>query len=354
MRFLVCIKNRYNGISYHRLVKPFEYLEKAIGAKVTFFDTLENLGEFTPEDYDYLVFNRSIGHGLKDAQIIHEFKKFGMKLILDIDDYWELPEYHTIRNRPDVNYDEWQACIKNNLLLADYIWTTNQFLKTKIEQEGVKCPIAIARNAIDYRDKQWSTTEKRMIAKNKVVIGYAGSTTHYRDLDELADPIYRIHRTKWLDQNLHWCLFGLDLKSGDWSRAVWQHQYNIFSSNNRYGRNVSAYPGRPVVEYAHFYDQMDISIAAVIDNDFNRAKSELKILEAGAKRLPFIGSDVMTYNRTSANVDLCSSSDDWVEAIKELAGDKQLRKELGDELYDYVRENYVIGIENESRLSILL
>ena len=98
---------------------------------------------------------------------------------------------------------------------------------------------------------------------------------------------------------------------------------------------------------------MDISIACVEDNDFNRAKSELKILEAGAKNKPFIGCDTLTYNRTQANVDLCDSPESWIESVTELTKDKQLREELGEELNEYVRETYQIDRENEIRLSIL-
>jgi len=98
---------------------------------------------------------------------------------------------------------------------------------------------------------------------------------------------------------------------------------------------------------------MDISIASVLDNDFNKCKSELKIIEAGAKYKPFIGTDIITYSRTNANIDLCTSEDDWVESIKELVLDKTLRTELGKELGEYVRDEYVINKENETRIGIL-
>ena len=84
-----------------------------------------------------------------------------------------------------------------------------------------------------------------------------------------------------------------------------------------------------------------------------KLKSELKIIEAGAKYKPFIGTDAITYSRTNANIDLCKTEDDWVESIKELVLNKTLRIELGKELGEYVREEYVIEKENEKRLSIL-
>ena len=50
---------------------------------------------------------------------------------------------------------------------------------------------------------------------------------------------------------------------------------------------------------------------------------------------------------------MCTTEDDWVESIKELVLDKTLRTELGKELGEYVRDEYVIDKENEVRLSIL-
>jgi hypothetical protein len=94
-------------------------------------------------------------------------------------------------------------------------------------------------------------------------------------------------------------------------------------------------------------------LAPLLDNDFNRCKSELKILEAGSKYKPFIGTDMITYSRASANIDLCSSEDDWVESIKELVMDKQLRESLGRELGEFVRDEWILDVENQKRLHIL-
>jgi hypothetical protein len=77
------------------------------------------------------------------------------------------------------------------------------------------------------------------------------------------------------------------------------------------------------------------------------------VLEAGAKWLPFVGSDMITFSRTGANIDLCSNDDEWVESLLELTLDKSLREMLGKELGEYVRDTYIIDKENQARLSLL-
>lgn len=350
MRFLVIIKSKQSGVSYHRLIKPFEKLKEK-GCSVDIVKTYHEQ-EINKSDYDYLVFNRGLGYNYEDLAIIDEFKNEGVKIIMDIDDYWELPEHHPIKWRDDIDYDMWRGSIVANLALADYIWTSTEWLKSKIEKLVPNKPIAIARNAVDYYDEdQWSKAQSKSKHKDKVVVGYAGSTTHYKDLDILKSPIRRINSNKILKNKTVFGLFGVDHMS-DYGIKVWQEQINIFTTNGR-NTNYQLESGRSVYKYASFYDEMDISIASVLDNDFNKCKSELKIIEAGAKYKPFIGTDIITYSRTNANIDLCTTEDDWVESIKELVLDKTLRTELGKELGEYVRDEYVIDKENEVRLSIL-
>lgn len=350
MRFLVIIKSHFNGVSYHRLTKPFEKLKQK-GYSVDIIKTYHE-ANIDADKYDYLVFNRGLGYNYHDLEIIEKFKNKGIKIIMDIDDYWILPDYHPIIWRKDVDYDEWKGSILANLAMADYIWTSTEYLKSKIENLVPNTPIVIARNAIDYDDElQWSEAKGKSRNKDKVVIGYAGSTTHYKDLDPLQTPIRRINSNKFLRKNVMFNLFGVDNKT-DFGIKVWNHQINIMTVQGRF-KNLQIDSGKKVSRYASFYDEMDISIASVIDNEFNRCKSELKVIEAGAKYKPFIGTDVITYNRTNANIDLCKNSDDWLESMKELVLDKTLRTELGKELGEFVRDEYIIDKENQARLSIL-
>lgn len=352
MRFLVCQKQRTNGISYHRLIKPFEFLQRDYGFKVTFFDNFQSLGSFSFSDYDYLVFNRSMGYSMnEEVQIINQFKEAGVKIILDIDDYWHLPEHHTIRWREDLDYHVWQSNILANIRLADYLITSTEVLYDhlcKIKNPQTK--IVLAKNAIDYYEEQW-VKEEVWKNESRVRIGYAGSTTHHMDLEPLRPVCQRINANKNLRRSIKWHLFGVDF-SKDWTSKVWNNNIDIFTCGRKY-TNVYMSSGVNVFRYAHFYDNMDISIASVLDNEFNQSKSELKILEAGAKYKPFIGSNTLTYNRTEANVDLCSTTEEWVESIVDLVRSKSLREELGKELGEYVRDTYRIERENEKRLSIL-
>ena len=326
MRFLVIIKNKQSGVSYHRLIKPFEKLKQK-GYNVHVCSTIHGQ-KLNKTDYDYLVFNRGLGYNYEDINVIQEYKDKGVKIIMDIDDYWELPDHHPIKWREDIDYDVWRGNIVSNLAMADYIWTSTIYLKNKIQKLVPNKPIAVARNAVDYdNENQWSKNQEKTKNKKKVVVGYAGSTSHYKDLDILRNPIKRLNSNKIVKNNTAFGLFGVDHMTNHGIK-IWQDQINIFTTKG-HNKNFYIEYGKSVYNYASFYHEMDISIASVLDNDFNRCKSELKVIEAGAKYKPFIGTDAITYSRTNANIDLCKTEDDWIESIKELVLNKTLRLELG-------------------------
>ena len=302
MRFLVCVKSEYNAISYHRLKKPFEYLQK----KGHHCDFVYNFTyDVVIEGYDYFVYNRSIGYGDIDVGLLEKIRSQGIKIIIDVDDLWELPNHHPIVWRDDVDYGEWKNNFLMNIAFADYVWTSTEYLKMKIEDLFDNKPAVVVKNAIDYDDPQWGDSKGKRRNKNKTVIGYAGSTTHYGDLDQMKIPFRRLNNNKTFRRNMVFQLSGVDFVT-PYAKKVWHHQLGIFTDDGK-NKNV----------------------------------------------LPFIGSDMITFSRTGANVDLCSNNDEWVESILELSFDKSLREMLGKELGEYVRDVYSIDKENQSRLSIL-
>lgn len=350
LRFLVNNRNTRNGIPngiiYHRIFKPFQQMPVEV-------DYFWDINEIPNKDYDYLVFNRGLGwqHDKDEGEFIETCKSSGIKIIMDIDDYWELPEYHTIKWRADVNYDLWRENILNNLKRADYIWTSTEYLKTKIikylDSVGLNTPIKVVPNAIDPNENQWAIKHTKKYP-NKVNVGYCGSLTHFRDINILQNPVSKINK----HFNVQWHLTAMTDKG--WGKEVSNSFMNVFTNNGkRKSNNITAWGGVPTFEYGHLYDQFDISIAPLIDNEFNRSKSELKVIEAGIKKIPFIGSDTITYSRTGANIDLCSNQQDWIDSLKDLITNKKLREELGKELNEYVLDNYSIDKSNQLRLSIL-
>jgi glycosyltransferase involved in cell wall biosynthesis len=76
---------------------------------------------------------------------------------------------------------------------------------------------------------------------------------------------------------------------------------------------------------------VDINIAPLEDTVFNRAKSEIKWIEAALVKVPTIASKVGAFERMIENGAtglLCSTSDEWVSAIDSLIANPKLRAEI--------------------------
>jgi hypothetical protein len=106
-----------------------------------------------------------------------------------------------------------------------------------------------------------------------------------------------------------------------------------------------------VWNYSQLYEQFDIAIAPLTDSTFNTYKSNLKILEAGAKGKPIFVQSMHPYTDKATGIHHVT---DWKQAIAEAVAmsDQQIQDE-GAALRQYVVENYDLRNVNELRLNRL-
>lgn len=88
---------------------------------------------------------------------------------------------------------------------------------------------------------------------------------------------------------------------------------------------------------------LDIGIMPIPDSPFERGKCSFKLLQYMACSLPVIASPVGMNTQVvenGVNGLLASSDDEWVAAIRHLADNPALRKEMGKRGREYVIENF--------------
>ena len=78
------------------------------------------------------------------------------------------------------------------------------------------------------------------------------------------------------------------------------------------------------------YNGHAISVAPLVNTSFNRSKSNLKALEAGAKGLAFVGSKVHPYENSLDDgvVLLADGKPQWRTILKRLVEDETYRREI--------------------------
>jgi glycosyltransferase involved in cell wall biosynthesis len=79
-------------------------------------------------------------------------------------------------------------------------------------------------------------------------------------------------------------------------------------------------------------ERFDVGLAPLLDSRFNRAKSDLKILEYGICGIPAVASKVLPYVGAidhNASGLIAASPKDWIKSIRRLVEDPELRSRLG-------------------------
>ena len=91
----------------------------------------------------------------------------------------------------------------------------------------------------------------------------------------------------------------------------------------------------------------DVNLAPLENTLFNRAKSEIKWIEAALVRVPTVASKVGAFERMIENNVtgvLCEDKEDeWTESLKRLVEDRSLRERLGQQAYEFVMEKLYDG-----------
>jgi glycosyltransferase involved in cell wall biosynthesis len=108
--------------------------------------------------------------------------------------------------------------------------------------------------------------------------------------------------------------------------------------------------------YAQVLDETDIVIAPLADNPFNRMKSNLKQVECWTRKLPIVCSGIPPYDVDGRHLENCvlipsekNARKYWQKYLKRLILDADLRKQLGEQLYEDFKEEYNLANVTKKR-----
>jgi len=293
-------------------------------------------------------------------------KKFNKIIIFDTDDLEsDLPPDHPLKfNYPKEEIVKYQKEISN---FVKEIWVTTSSLRKGIINNCQSDKVVVIHNTVDHNEPQFLTKKK---SNEILTIGWVGSVTHLPDLPICVEGFKKYFNSNHCSFLLKFC--GVPIKENTILRVFNKVIISPVFEGDNYEIKVkkifsflpnevfSMWKVLPIDQYAIFYDDMDVVIAPLTSNVFNDAKSELKILESGIKKIPIICSNSKTYyefHKKFGNILLAYDSVDWFKSLKRLSNSKQLREDLGNQLYQIVRENYDVqywATYREERIKLLL
>jgi glycosyltransferase involved in cell wall biosynthesis len=251
---------------------------------------------------------------------------------MDIDDYWQLPVNHLYYN----TYQDIAERIERNLMQADLVTVTNINLLNKVKQFNDN--VVITPNALPYGLNQFNDIR---VKSDKVRLFWCGSISHDNDIKILKEPLKRLQGRKDIQM-----VMGGYNDSDAYTKSIWDKMFSMFTGNLPSIKLHSASP----TQYMDMYNFADIVLIPLEDSEWHACKSNLKILEAAAKRLPVICSNVAPYNMdVDAPVLWVNNQKDWFRYINLLTNNPSLRENLGNELYAWASKRYNFQEINQQR-----
>jgi glycosyltransferase involved in cell wall biosynthesis len=335
--------------------------------------------------YQIVHFHRNIGPDYDSCpNLIKMLQSMGIVVIGDIDDYWLPTKEHPIHQL--IIQNKLHQKIVANLKVCDYVITTTELFANELRKYNKN--VIVLPNAVDATDPQFNEPTPE---SDRVRVGWLGGSSHLHDLKLLDGTVNKLLPFK---DKLQYYLCGFDTRgtvteinkqTGEKKQraikpeeTVWVKYEQIFTDNYRiitpkYKEYLDTftendYEGvldenyvrvwtRPVQTYAKNYSKFDISLAPIKNHIFNRMKSQLKVIEAGFYKKALIASNVGPYTIdlvhsvkngvfTDGNallVDEVRNHSDWAKNIKLLVNNPNLIKDLGERLYETVKDRYELS-----------
>lgn len=381
---MLVIPSDKSGCGKFRSVDPHVYIAEHYGDEFD-IDIVYNMPngdlEAFLKQYDLIHIHKQLD---KQCKIIDMIKFLGIPVILDIDDHFKLGNDHPMSIT--AKKERWHEPIINHLKKADYVTTTTPIFADVIKQYNKN--VKVFPNAINPEEKQYA------VAKNprtdKLRVGIICGSSHLKDLELLSGIATQVNK-----DNVQFVLCGFDTRgtrtiykdNGEVEtrpiypqESVWCDYEKIFTDNYRtispehkdflmkYIAGVDdPFTNEPyrrmwtrhINDYATHYQNVDVLIAPLKENDFNKVKSELKEIECGFTHTAFIGQNFGAYTinlvpmiekggkineeGTALLVEPSKNHKQWAKYINKLADDADMLKKLQNNLYNFVKDRYSLA-----------
>lgn len=242
------------------------------------------------------------------VQCLRDCRKLGIRTVVEVDDdfeslHWLTPAWFT--THPKIAATEWSRnYLKAACREADLVVVTTQALADRYASHG---RVVIVPN---YIPEAWLQTPRNQ--HSNVIVGWTGTVgTHQGDLKVTRGGVAQVIR----ETAAHFRVVG--------NPELVQRDLSLDEPpENLPWSSWEGYPQRIAT--------LDIGIAPLADNAFNRAKSWLKPLEYAALGVPSVVSPLPAYEalvKQGIGTLARDQARDWRRKLKQLIEDEQYRLE---------------------------
>lgn len=393
---MLVIPSDKTGVGKFRSVDPHVYIAEHYNDD---FDVdimyLEDIPTNDIEDflkkYDLIHIHKQLD---KELRLMSTIKFLGIPVIVDVDDYYYLGNDHPMSL--SAKKEKWHEAVIRHLEMADYVSTTTDIYAKELKKHNKN--VLVFPNAIDPNEKQYCQEKNK---SDKLRVGLICGSSHLHDIELLNG----IAETAKQNSNVQLVLCGFDTNgtrtiyhndTGQVERrpilpqeSVWFDYERIITDNYKYIsrehrdfllRFVKGVDDpftnepyrrmwtRNINQYATHYENVDVLLAPLKENDFNKMKSQLKEIEAGFTHTALIAQNFGAYtidlvpfrefggkineNGTALLVDSRKNHKDWAKNINFLAEHPEYVEKLKENLYNFVKNKYSLEKVCEERVNV--
>jgi glycosyltransferase involved in cell wall biosynthesis len=312
---------------YYRIKVPLDELARHGGYEVTFRSGGDEPGNkpitlAEMQDHDIVIGQRFNSYGGLGSW--RRARGPLSRLVYEIDDdvfsvtpvNWQA--YH-VYTRPEI-----REAVTHMAGVADLVTVTTEHLAGVMREETGNENVAVLPNCIPA----WVLDLPRQ-PRDRPAVGWQGGASHAMDVGLVVNPVKRfLRRFPGWDFRLGGTDFRETFAAGD--RAVFSPWIPVYEDAPGYYATID----------------FDIGLAPLLDSPFSRSKSNVKILEYGARGIPSIASDCEVYRSFithGVNGFLVKRDHEWLHYLSELASDEGLRRKMGEAARETARNLTIEG-----------
>lgn len=393
---ILVIPSDKSGCGFFRSLQPHLYLNDhysdLFDIDITYeIPKIPYLEKFFTQ-YDIIHIHKQLD---RNCELMKLMKFCGCKVIVDIDDHYDLGNDHPMSVTARI--ENWKEPIINHLRLADMVTTTTEIFKKELLKHNKN--VVVIPNAINPNEGQFIPKPTK---SDRLRFGIICGSSHLEDIKLLNGMTSML--PKDVIDKIQFVLCGFDtngtrtfrnVKTGEViSRPIepketcWYEYEKILTNNysivsqehkdflNKFIKGYE-YPNideayrrcwtKNINEYATHYNNIDVLLVPLKENNFNKVKSQLKVIEAGFFNKAIIAQNFGPYtidlvpmiekggsineNGNALLVDSNKNHKQWAKYIIKLANDRDMVEKLQKNLHDTVKDKYSLDEVSKIRVS---
>lgn len=321
MKIKICDAAPQSACSWYRSIGPLSKLSK-IDPSIS-VEYIPTISWPVLADADMLFIARPFTQNFIDAMIMA--KNFGVPVWIDFDDCMhELPEYNPFFPRlgQDNTLHNLEYAIEN----AEIVTVSTETLGRYYLKNNNR--IIVIPNALD--DYNFNLIK----IKNQVdFIAWRGTATHRNDLLQVAKSIHSIAE-----------------KFPSWAWSFVGNETWYVTDRLKRIANCFAMTEKDILQYHKYLAEFHpaIHIVPLVDNEFNRCKSNISWIEATLAGSVAVAPDFPEFNRTGI-----ARYTNFEYVLEKLISSSAARKDLYSASFDFIEKNLLLSEVNKKRIELL-